>query len=80
VLQHGSVLLQSSPHAPQLPGIAELTSRAIAVSELATIFADRVGESLAISWESSDWTDQEMRRTAAVVHDKFGSERWHRRR
>jgi lipoate-protein ligase A len=80
VLQHGSVLLQSSPHAPQLPGIAELTSRAIPLSELATIFAERVGEVLAISWETGDWTDQEIRRTTAVVHDKFDSDRWLRRR
>ncbi len=80
VLQHGSVLLQSSPHAPQLPGIEELTSRSIPLSELATIFTDRVGEALAISWEPGDWTDQEMRRTAAVVQDKFEHDRWLRRR
>lgn len=80
VLQHGSVLLQSSPHAPQLPGIAELTSRAIAVSDLATTFADRVGQALGISWEPGDWTDQEKRRTAEVVGSRFESDRWHRRR
>ena len=80
VLQHGSVLLRSSPYAPQLPGIAELTSRSIPLQELAATFTQRVGRALTISWEPGGWTEQEMQRTAAVVEDKFGSDRWLRRR
>lgn len=35
ILQHGSILVAQSPHAPELPGLADLASRPIDVAKLA---------------------------------------------
>jgi len=80
VLQHGSLLLRSSRWAPQLPGIAELTSRYIEPESLAAELADQISKRLDITWADSPLTDAERREAKGIAERKFGSPHWHERR
>jgi lipoate-protein ligase A len=80
VLQHGSLLWRASKWAPQLPGIADLTSRTIPIEEFALGFASKLGEAISIQWKLDRFTESEQTRTAAVCRERFASERWLQRR
>ena len=80
VLQHGSLLLQSSRWAPQLPGVLELTSRSIAPAELANCFAEALAQTLSIRWSEDEISHEETRRADEIGVHKFASDRWLLRR
>jgi lipoate-protein ligase A len=46
ILQHGSLLLESSPAAPELPGLRDCTGLAISADQLMPVLASRIGQSL----------------------------------
>jgi lipoate-protein ligase A len=61
LIQHGSLLLQMSPHAPELPGILDLSSEsgfstADVVSEFSSRVADRLGVNLSVGEMDSSET------------------------
>jgi lipoate-protein ligase A len=80
LMQHGGLLLGRSPFAPELPGIAELTGRRLAVEEataaLAEAFVAQTG------WEliPRGWGGEEPRRIAAMVEEKYALPGWNDRR
>ena len=80
LLQHGSVLLRASHWAPQLPGINDLTAREIPIENLAESFAKRLGSALSIGWCRGELTEAERERTTLLVHEKFATDLWLRRR
>lgn len=49
VLQHGSVLLEASPHAPEFPGIHELSGQTIPLDQFVPQFRELVLERLNLS-------------------------------
>jgi lipoate-protein ligase A len=80
LLQHGAILLAASPAAPGLPGVAELSGRRLAPSELAA--------AVARAWETetgwplvpSSWTQAETRRIDELVATKYTQDAWNRKR
>ena len=80
VLQHGSLLWKASQWAPQLPGILDLTSRAIPQADFATCFAAKLGEALSIRWQSDQLSGPEQDRVGVVCRERFNSSRWLQRR
>jgi len=80
VLQHGSVLYDTSPGAPELVGLRQLTGRDWS--------AERLRQRLLAAWESrlelrlhGDSIDSEERRSAeALVESRFGDPGWTRTR
>lgn len=80
LLQHGAVLLATSPHAPSLAGIVELAGRQLDVAEL--------GHAIVAAWtrgtgwplESTGWTDAERARIDALAQSKYGQASWNERR
>ncbi len=80
LLQHGGILLQQSPFAPQLPGLLELTGVACSAAEV----AERVREQFALDtgWtvEAGDWTPQELERRRAIEAERYANAEWNERR
>jgi lipoate-protein ligase A len=66
LLQHGSVLLRRSAAAPELEGIAELSSVVIDPKELAECWAERVAFRLGLT----------LRPTAAAAHELEAADRF----
>ena len=62
LLQHGSVLLASSPFAPELPGIAELSGKQPATRELAAAWCTALGASPAFeaTFQRQPFNDREL--------------------
>jgi lipoate-protein ligase A len=80
LLQHGALLLGTSSHAPQLPGIRELGGQALPFVELVgAIESAWIQE---IGWELSadSWNGSESRRVEELVETKYGLPAWNKKR
>lgn len=80
VLQHGSLLIQSSRYAPQLPGIIDLTSLPIRIAELTDHLVQTASTLLGIDWETQHGESVDAEKIDTIVRDRFGSASWNRRR
>jgi lipoate-protein ligase A len=76
VLQHGSLLIQASRWAPQLPGITDLTSRPIPLQRFAECFTEAMGKALSIDWIQDEISPIEQAREAEIRTQKFASDGW----
>lgn len=79
LLQHGSILLERSPHTPHLPGIAELSGVKIDPIELRTAIVNYFGISEGWLFESGEWLPAEHEWAADSVRTKYGTEAWNRK-
>jgi len=89
LLQHGSILLSRSEHAPMLPGIDDLASveasdrRAFPQCTPAfRLDARHLAERLAARFttEPGDWTTEEIRRIPAILEEKYANPAWNEKR
>ncbi len=80
LLQHGSVLMRSSPHAPQLPGILDLSSRSLDAEQLSRAVRDSLATRMRITWKSSDLTVDEKRLAGEIQTSRFDYSHWTQRR
>jgi len=80
LMQHGSILLRTSRHAPSLPGITELTGVYPAVPELSRVIADELAKDTGWTLEPADWTDDERRTAAELERDKYAGAEWNEKR
>jgi lipoate-protein ligase A len=74
LLQHGSILLKRSEHAPMLPGINDLSGASLTPHSLA--------ERLTAKFEThpGDWTEAERERTAAIRAETYANPDWNHKR
>jgi lipoate-protein ligase A len=80
VLQHGSILLECSPQAPELPGIAELRGKLISARELASAWRERLQLLLGIQFEPDELTTSEVSAAELLQAQKYGGAAWVNRR
>ncbi|WP_236624766.1 biotin/lipoate A/B protein ligase family protein [Rhodopirellula sp. SWK7] len=80
VLQHGSLLLRVSRHAPSLPGINELSSVAIEPHEIEASIAAKVGTAMGIDWQSGNLTDSELDASERIRQQRYAAAEWTGRR
>lgn len=80
LLQHGSILLAASPHAPTLPGILELTGRTIAIPELASALEKSFIAKTGWNLMAADWTPGELEHTEQLVRIKYSQSAWNQKR
>jgi lipoate-protein ligase A len=59
ILQHGSLLLRTSPHAPAVPGLLEL-SPSLDSALLDAELPRTIARAVASQWHLRTWTDQEL--------------------
>ena len=80
ILQHGSLLLQASPHAPQLPGIADLTSKCLEPGQVAQRVCSLLSEQMGVSFSEGQLTEDEQSLAERIVDQRFAAGRWWSRR
>jgi len=74
VLQHGSLLLQASPFAPQLPGLVELSGSA--GRDLSAEIATEIARMLNCSWRKGVINPEERRLATCFEQRRFGNAGW----
>ncbi len=76
VLQHGSLLLRASPHAPELPGVEDLVAASIEAEALSDRITERVASRF--GWRVRRWRlPQSLRRRAAEIErERFAAAGW----
>ncbi|MEM6470075.1 MAG: lipoate--protein ligase family protein [Planctomycetota bacterium] len=80
ILQHGSILLEASTVAQELPGLRELTSRQISVERLAECLVNHVGSFADVVFEPATTTSWEQQRSQLIEQSRFASADWFNRR
>jgi lipoyl(octanoyl) transferase len=85
VLQHGSILLEHSPHAPQIPGICDLTdalrsdaSSSNRFDELEAQLGAAIAKTLGPVQQIDEWPLDAATRIAELERDRYRSLRWNR--
>lgn len=80
ILQHGSVLLAQSPFAPELPGILEVSGRALTANAIAKLWPPRLAGELSYSLVSGELSTAERTRAAELQEKRFSANDWILRR
>ena len=80
LLQHGSLLLKSSPFSPELLGITDLGGDSIEVSNFSKKMAESVEKRLQIRFAQGDLTDAETDAAKRAYSGQFKNEDWNYRR
>lgn len=81
LLQHGSILLRRSPHAPHLAGLHDYAGRELFTPEgLAAELVGRIAVAAGCAVEATDWTPLERARTAQIRAEKYADPTWNSKR
>jgi len=80
VVQHGSVLLQRSDFAPELPGLAELAGAACSAWQLAEAWATPLAERLALTPVVGEMSASERQSAERIRDSKFADLGWNTKR
>lgn len=81
VLQHGSVLLSQSQHAPELPGIEDLTNKAITADKLSELWIGALAEQLRLDLQAGPELNAENKQQISqIATKKFANRDWTTRR
>jgi lipoate-protein ligase A len=80
ILQHGGVLLDASPYAPELSGIRQLRGKALTADELLWSWLPRLAKSLDWRLERCDASALARSPAFAAIATRYSSENWLYRR
>ena len=76
LLQHGSLLLRQSAHAPELPGLIELNGSNVEWNTLCHGLADRIATKLNIKFELETANLEELAVAKRIEQERFLSDAW----
>jgi lipoate-protein ligase A len=80
LLQHGGILLATSPYTPLLPGIRELSARALEPADLQAVLVATLSRQTGWAIEVGDWTDEEHQRQQTWRTRRYLSAAWNEKR
>ncbi|MFW6171037.1 MAG: lipoate--protein ligase family protein [Planctomycetota bacterium] len=80
LLQHGSLLLQQSPAAPELPGVEELAEVDLTITSWLEDWIAELGKRLGIAWQTGSLNDDERALARQQAQEKFAAPKWALRR
>ena len=80
LLQHGSVLLATTPYAPELPGLEALAGLRLLAKELVVDWTSALEKRLGNRFERARLTSEETGCAKSFARSKFGHENWTKRR
>jgi lipoate-protein ligase A len=80
VLQHGSVLLRTSPRAPEVGGLLDLTSRPLDEEELTDQWLAHLSDALDVRWYAASIPAAISQDADLLRKNKYASTRWTRRK
>ncbi len=76
ILQHGSVLLDCSPTAPELPGLNQFGRHKIKIEELIASWRQRIERELLLEFDSDRLTDDELADARRIAEEKYAADIW----
>lgn len=80
VLQHGSLLLESSPLSPELLGLNDLCGTTLTAAELTDELGPKLAQALAVSCLTKEVSQNIRAQAESWYNDKYGNARWTTRR
>jgi lipoate-protein ligase A len=80
LLQHGSLLLTRSLHAPTLPGVFDVIQASCSLGQLQLALADQILAGLELERRPAELSSAEQSRVDAINRERFSTENWTRRR
>jgi len=80
VLQHGSLLWQTSPSAPELPGVSDVVPNSIELESVADLWLSRLSSRLGFAWQPDDLDESEVRRAKALAESRYLCKNWTKNR
>ena len=80
ILQHGSIVLDTSPAAPELPGIAALTGHRLSADELRHAWLPQLACGLGIECQPSPLAAAERAQAENYRRQRFAADAWNRRK
>lgn len=80
LLQHGSILLQQSEYAPELPGIFELTGVAIDDQVLSRKMAESISRDMGLNIENFAFNLELRERAREIEENRFLADSWTKNR
>jgi lipoate-protein ligase A len=79
-MQHGSILLSHSEHAPELPGLRDLTGVALTVEQVSDAVAREFARETGWRLEPGDWSAEERAAITALAAEKYAAAGWNEKR
>ncbi|GAA5506674.1 octanoyltransferase LipM [Novipirellula caenicola] len=80
VLQHGSILMDVSPHSPELPGVVSLTPQKISLQELSTELTSAMAEAFGMKFVKFALDETLIERSHQIQASRFGQVDWNEKR
>lgn len=80
ILQHGSVLVETSPAAPELPGLEQMAQLALAPEKLLAAWREPLARLLDVQLVPGVLSTAELRRAEQLVSEKFATTAWNEKR
>ena len=80
LLQHGSLLLAASPHAPVLLGVKELSGHSFSIPQICSAIQSQFARQTDWMLLPGEWTAVERQRIEKLVADKYSQATWNQKR
>jgi lipoate-protein ligase A len=80
LMQHGAILLAASPHAPELPGVAELSGRTLSPDDVGRAVVESLARATGGKVCPGEFTPGEKGRAQELVRTKYGHPAWNEKR
>jgi hypothetical protein len=80
LLQHGAILLATSPFTPSLPGIEPLIERHLSPDQFGERFVAELTVSLGWEMTATDWEPVERTEIERLTEQKYRSTAWNEKR
>jgi lipoate-protein ligase A len=81
LLQHGSILLERSEHAQELPGINDAARRGLLTPEsLVQLLTERFAAETGSTPIATDWTEEDEERREVIRSERYANPEWNNKR
>ena len=80
ILQHGSLLIETSPAAPELPGFSDLNGREIHIQQLISSVCQQLTATAGLEFTAYRLSKELESKAHELATNKYGSEAWTNRR
>jgi lipoate-protein ligase A len=80
ILQHGSLLVERSPAAPELPGLTDLVGLTVSAADVAQAVKSRLAASIRLQLFAAALSPELESKAAELANNKYGSPAWTNRR
>jgi lipoate-protein ligase A len=80
ILQHGSLIVRTSPFAPQVLGLNEISGIELDEQQFIAAFLDELQPALNVQFQSGELNDQETQVAKQLECTKFAADDWNRKR